>query len=334
MNFFTFLNHARRSYNAMILLCILFFSSQVTAFRFVIYADCRAPKGDPSLFNHAILGYINSQVVALNPDFVFFLGDMVNRAVTPDYSHSNLVDWLAFMRSTLGTIPLYTAVGNSDLYGNTGWIEYPLQGVYQSVFSFLPNNGPTNYKQLAYSFEFGQGKDRSLFVVLDAFGFTNIQGTWVGFDNGYDTEQINWFEQQASSSTAPNKFVLTHGPAFSVEGFPVQSSVNDVWNIVQTFNFDMFYCAHEHIYSRWATGSTVLSGGIRKLMQVIVGSSGAPLDNPANVVVNPQQAHIYSGYTFVVVDVNNGTFVQRAYKVLSDGSGGFITQNLDNLIIS
>lgn len=322
-----------RNTRMILFLLVLFFQSYLCAFRFVVYADSRAPRNDPLIFNHNVLGYINSQIVALDPlpDFVFFLGDMVNRGVNTTYTHSYLTDWLAFMQSGLGRIPIYTAVGNTDLYGNTGWIEYPVQAFYQAVFSYLPDNGPTNYKKLAYSFEYGQGQDHSFFVVLDAFGFVNQGGVLVGLDNAYAPEQINWFEQQAAASTAPHKFLLTHGPAFSIEGFPVDSSVITIWSIMRQNNFDMFYCGHEHIYSRWLRGVTESPTHRRAFIQNIVGSAGATPDNPLNVKVDPQQAHIYSGYTFVVVDVENGNFMQRAYKVVPTESG-FITQYLDELV--
>lgn len=320
-------------FSKILFLLLLCLQANSYAFRFVVYADSRAPRNDPLIFNHAVLGYINSQVVALDPlpDFVLFLGDMVNRGVNTTYTQSYLSDWLAFMQAGLGSIPIYTAVGNTDLYGNTGWIEYPVQAFYQAVFSYLPDNGPTNYKKLAYSFEYGQGQDRSLFVVLDAFGFVNQGGVWVGLDNAYAPEQINWFAQQAAASTAPLKFLLTHGPAFSVEGFPVDSSVTTIWSIMLENNFNMFYCGHEHIFSRWLRSVTQTSTHRSAFIQTIVGSAGATPDNPANVKVDPQQAHIYSGYTFVVVDVENGNFVQHAYKVVPTGSS-FITQNLDELV--
>jgi len=316
----------------IMLICV----SQAHAFRFVVYADSRAPKGDPNLFNHEVLGYINSQVQSLHPKprFALFLGDMVNRGWDATYSHNNLFDWKAFMKDGLGDIPLFVGIGNTDLYGNTGWTEYPLQAQYQDVFKNLPKNGPHNYKQLAYSFEYGKGKERSLFVILDSFGFYNAEGNWVNFDNGYDSEQIKWFSKKARCSTAKHKFTLTHGPCFSVEGFPVQDSVRTIWKIMEKFRFDMFYCGHEHIFSRWTIDKNVFPDSTRKQTQTIVGSAGANPDNPANVKVNPKKAHIYSGYTFVVVDVKGDKIVQRAYAAVPNVQGGFSTKRIDTFILS
>ncbi|WP_068468803.1 metallophosphoesterase family protein [Candidatus Protochlamydia phocaeensis] len=312
-------------------LTIFLTASQAYAFRFVVYADSRAPKGDPAAFNQAILGYINSQIAELEPrpDFVVFIGDMVNRTLSADGSTNNLAYWKAFMEAGLGGIPIFVAVGNTDLYGNSGWTEFPMQAVYQATFNEMPSNGPPNYNKLAYFFEYGEGKERSLFAVLDSFGFYESQGTLQNFDNGFDSEQIAWFYQVSSGSEAHHKFAFSHGPAFSIEGFPVNDSVRVIWNLMEEFKYDMFYCGHEHIYSRWAINKKVYPLATRKLTQTIVGSAGATPDPLSRVKVNPEKAHIYSGYTYVVVDVKDRLVSQRSFAVVSNGLGGLTTKKID-----
>lgn len=321
---------------AALLLTFLFSCTQAHAsYRFVVYADCRSPKNDPTIFNHQVLGYITSEVAHLSPRpaFVVFMGDMVNRAVDTTYTHNYLNDWKVFMENLLGDIPLYVAVGNSDLYGNTGWTEYPLQAVYQETFDSLPDNGPIDYKKLAYSFEYGTGKERALFVVMDAFGFYKSHGNWENFDNGFDDEQITWFYDVATSSTAPHKFAFSHGPAFSTEGYPVGASVRPVWDIMLAEAFDLFYCGHEHLFTRWMIDRSVYPEASRNLIQTLLGSAGAPLDPISKVKVDPKKAHAHAVYTYAVVDVDGDTVVQRVYAVIPDGVGGFVTQNLDNVIL-
>lgn len=312
-------------------LALLLSASQAYAFRFVVYADSRAPKNDPSAFNHSILGFINSQVKELDPrpEFVIFIGDMVNRTLSPDGSTNNLAVWKAFMEAGLGNIPVFTAVGNTDLYGDTGFTEYPLQAVYQATFNQLPDNGPPDYEKLAYFFEYGEGEDHSLFVVLDSFGFFEQNCQEVNFDNGYDSEQIAWFYQVSDGSKAPHKFAFSHGPAFSIEGFPVKDSVKVIWNLMEEFNFDIFYCGHEHIYSRWTIGKNAYPLATRRLTQTIVGSAGAVPDPISNVKVNPEEAHVYSGYTFVVVDVKGKHVTQNTYAVVPGALGELTTQKID-----
>lgn len=313
---------------AIVVLCA---PANIRSFRCVVYGDCRAVRGDPALFNRPVLSFINSQITTLNPspEFAIFLGDMVNGAASYPlpYTHNNLTDFKSFMEQTLSGIPFYTVVGNNDLYGGTGWTEYGLQAQYQSIFSNMPDNGPTNYKKLVYSFEYGSGDERSLFVILDGFGF--YDGGAGHFDNGYDAEQIEWFRTQARSSTAPHKFLLTHGPAFSPEGWPVPDSAREMWRIAQDNKFDMFYCAHEHLYSRWNPQPSSQP----QFIQTITAGAGALIDSPSLIKVNVQQAHILWGFNFVVLDVQHANVIHHAYKVVSNANSGFVAQNLDKVIL-
>ncbi len=316
---------------------------QVFGFRCVVYGDCRATT-QSEIFNRPVLSFINSQIVALDPrpEFVIFLGDMV-RGCFPksDPSPYVLADntlnvWKSFMTQTLNGIPFYTVVGNNDLYGRTGWTEYVLQGQYQSIFSNMPNNGPTNYKKLVYSFEYGSGDERTLFVILDGFGFANV-GAYQ-WDNGYDTEQIDWFREQARSSTASHKFVFTHGPAFSPEGWPVGAlypvttrgtSTYAIRDIAKTYKFDMFYCAHEHLYSRWNPQPS----SSQLLIQTITAGAGAAIDNPSFMKAPVKQAHVFWGYNFVVLDIEDSNVIHHAYKVVPNSNSGYVAANLDKVLL-
>lgn len=331
----------------------LFVASPTTirAFRFVVCSDCRAPKADwdskpfpYNLINVDVLGYINSQIVALNPRpaFVMFLGDLVNRAnpkADPNIS-SNLDYWKTFMAEGLQGIDLYVAVGNSDLYGVTWWTELPLQTAFANTFNNMPDNGPTDpvdFRYLVYSFEYGQGDEKSLFAVLDSFGIYSGGASEVHADNDFDpypypAEQINWFSQTASASTANHKFVFAHGPARSVEGFPVGRNVLKIWDIALNNHFDTFFCAHEHLYYRWNIGQKGYPTASGTLIQNLTGTAGAVPDSPSNVNANPE-GRIYFGYNFVVVDVEGTMITESAYAVASDGAGNFTTRLFDTSVI-
>jgi hypothetical protein len=236
------------------------------------------------------------------------------------------------MKQGLGKIPFYTAVGNNDLYGNTGWTEFPLQTEFQNTFDSHPSNGPDNYKKLAYSIEHGKGKESSLFVVLDSFGFYTQNGALTNFDNGVDKEQLRWFAKKAKNSKARYKFVLSHGPAFSIEGWPVDHSIRKAWDLMNKNHFDGFYCAHEHIFSRWDITKKVSSHTKRTMFQTIVGSAGSPLDDISLVKVNFHKAHIYRGFTFIVIDIHEDKMVQRSYALIPKGTG-YTTRLIDKFVI-
>ena len=307
----------------------------VYGYRFVVYGDSRGAQGDSASFNAPILGAINAEIAKLDPkpEFTFFLGDCVRPAWAQNYVHNNLRDWKIFMQRGLGKIPFYTLVGNNDLYGNTGWTEFPLQTEFQRLFDRQPSNGPKHYKKAAFSFEHGKGKERCLFIAMDSFGFYRQNGSLVNFDNGIDQEQLKWVSKKAKNSKAHYKFVLSHGPAFSIEGWPVHSSIRRVWDIMGKNKFDGFYCAHEHIFSRWKITKAVYPQARRTMFQAIVGSAGSPLDDISLVKVNFQEAHIYRGYAFIVIDVGEKEMVQRSYALIQQDGGGYTTQLIDKFIV-
>ena len=325
---------ARQSLFALLLGIGLFSTPHAYGYRFVVYGDSRGT-GGPEAFNSTILGEMNAQIADLDPkpEFAFFLGDCVRPGWSANYLHNNLLDWKAFMRKGLGKIPFYTIVGNNDLYGNTGWTEFPLQTEFQKLFHENPSNGPEHYKNLAFTLEHGKGKERTLFIALDSFGFYLKNGALTNFDNGIDEEQLKWVAKKAKESKAHYKFVLSHGPAFSIEGWPVGSSIRRVWDIMGRHHFDGFYCAHEHIFSRWEITKAVYPKARRVMFQNIVGSAGSPFDDISLVKVNFNEAHIYRGYAFTVVDIKEKKMVQRSYALVQRGNGSYTPQLIDKFTV-
>jgi len=332
------------------------FVFQAQAFRFVVYSDCRAPKTDwtvakksrpYNLFNKDVLEYINSQIVELDPkpSFVLIGGDMVNRAypnTDVTYTNSNLQYFKDFMTETLDGIKLYVAVGNSDLYGITWWTELDLQTEFAQIFNDMPDNGPqtpVDFRHLVYSFEQGEGKEKSLFVVLDSFGiYSEVGKTTVHCDNDFDPyafgdEQIDWFTSQVAASSANHKFVFAHGPAFSVIGFPVARNVKKIWDIAMSNQFDTFFCAHEHIFRRWNIDKASYPTASGSLIQNLTGTAGAVPDSALSVQANPD-GRIYFGYNFLVVDVEGDNVTERAYAVAQGTNDEYSAQLIDTVIIS
>jgi hypothetical protein len=244
------------------------------------------------------------------------------------------------MTAGLDGIPLYVAVGNSDIYGTTWWTELPLQTAFAQTFNDMPDNGPqtpVDFRHLVYSFEHGQGNEKSLFVVLDSFGIYYGTGyTETHCDNDFDPypfpqEQINWFADKATNSTANHKFVIAHGPAFSVEGYPVARNVKKIVDIAMNNNFDTFFCAHEHIFNRWNIDINTYPTASKNLIQCLNGTSGALIDPPSNVNAN-KEGRIHFDYTFVVVDVDGKNVTERTYTVSAD-KGNFSTQLIDTVML-
>lgn len=222
--------------------------------------------------------------------------------------------------------------GNREFYGPQGWPTEPaLQKVYQEVFSDMPSNGPPGYDKLAYWFEYGQGPEKSFFIVLDAFGFKSNGATLVNWDNGLDQAQLDWLQNQAQAHLRDyHKFAFSHGPAFSTGGYPVDVSVKKImWTILENTGFDIFFGAHEHLYSR----GNNLDPSQHRVYQVINGSVGASLMTPGQIKVDPNLWHISFNDNFSVVDVNGSNIHQEAFAVIK-GAGGYSVQSIDNVYIS
>ena len=64
------------------------------------------------------------------------------------------------------------------------------------------------------------------------------------------------------------------------------------------------------------------------MIQTIVGSAGSPLDDISLVKVDFHKAHIYRGYTFVVVDVHEDKMVQKSYALIPKNAG-YTTRLID-----
>ena len=323
-------------------LTALLAAAPAQAFRFVVLADSPQimDKWPKQAINQECLEYIRDQILQLNPkpDFVFFLGDLVTRAYRSTDGRRFIPDWKNIMKTLPeNNIKVYVAVGNRDLYGPDGWPpQKTLEAEFQTLFSDppyfdMPNNGPANYQKLAYSFKYGN----AFFVVLDTFGFywDEAQQTWVNWDNGLDTEQLNWFLNQAQNSDSRFKFVLSHGPAFSPEGWTVKPSLGSVWQIMEQFNFTAYFCGHEHIFSRWRIDKSVDPAITRIMTQTLTGTAGAYPDDPSSIVKkeNIRPAHIWSGYNFVVVDVGAGHAVQQAYGVTKE-TGQYKARVIDRVV--
>jgi hypothetical protein len=300
------------------ILCLITGSIQAASgpdtFRFVVYADSRGGWTQGQEINNAALNYINQEIAKLNPkpDLVFFLGDMATVAYDSNLKRL-LPDWKKLMTDANfsfgglepGKTPLYVAIGNHELYDSNGNYQASLQGEYQYFFSEMPDNGPSAYNKLAFSVEFGN----SLFIVLDTFGFIDGNKNW---DNGIDELQYWWFYATALQSQAKHKFVLTHGPAYSTEGWPAGNpAVRDMlWRTMKELHFDAYFAGHEHLYARWKPDNS--------LLQIVSGSAGATPDDPKQLLpISKSKYPIQAAwdYIFTVVDVKGDRVTTQTYAV-------------------
>jgi len=137
-------------------------------YRFVWLADSRGtaqnePVNTPALT--AIIAAIGK--ISPQPAFVMFGGDMSFRGyIGTSYTYQAWEDLFAPL--TNAGIPLYTALGNHELYReHQSGFFLANQQTYQSTFASNPDNGPAGYDHLTYSFTSPDGD--SFFAVLDPY---------------------------------------------------------------------------------------------------------------------------------------------------------------------
>jgi len=341
---------------ALGVLLLALIPAQASALRFVTMGDSRGYTVDAPL-NTAVLAQVNQRVKALNPapEFLVFLGDLSYRANIPvdGHNHYTYTDWLDFMRAPStglpASLPLYMVIGNHELYDEAlaphaeASITLACQEAYQSFIqtntsaTFMPNITSLNdsYKYLAYSFTSADGK--SLFVVLD--GFYIATGPTQPYDGAgsLDQAQRDYLQTTLSQSSARNKFVFVHNPAFGPATQPatacVASSMCEFWKIVNDNKATAVLNGHDHLFSRVLVNSAFNADNpgynfTKSIPQVIAGTCGAPIsgtyDEPGKPPLAPSwNAKLQFNYSVVDVDDSgpNGKVTVSSY--CGDGSGSW-----------
>jgi len=303
--------------------------------RFVFLADSRSDSLINPI-NTTVLNAIIAQIQALSPPpaFVIFGGDMAYRgSIRGTYQFQAFKDLFAPL--TNAGIPLYTAMGNHELYNEHSSNGFFLanQQQFQQVFSENPGNGPPGYEHLVYSFT-SPGGDAFL-AVLDPYYLTaDVPSEKVKLGGHIDYTQLNWLSFQAAQTKATHKFLFIHTPYYYVTGgTPDEKSAADVsftylWSILDFNKFDFYACGHSHLYSRKAIDSSItpfpqptpplppVDPWKNNVVQLLCGTCGAGVDTTAPTV-NPSLWHISqlpNTYYFSVVDVKGPQVTVNSYQ--------------------
>jgi hypothetical protein len=324
---------------AMLAGALLTASGHCETLRFVFMADCR---GDSlhDLINTTVLNAINSQILGLSPRpaFVVFGGDQAYRGHSGgEYNFKKFKDALKSL--TDAGIKLYMVMGNHELYreGTSGFV-LGNQQEFQNEFTDNPVNGPPGYEKLVYSFE-SPGGD-AFFAILDCYYLTQDDPS--PDDHGHvDDIQRTWLVNQLTQTRATHKFLFMHPPYYLVtESQSTQNtSLTKMWRILDNNRFDIYFCGHDHLYSRKAIDSSIapnpqLDPPIQwknRVTQLLNGTCGAPVDT-ATPTVDRSAWHVFnadSTYYFSVVDINGSNV-----KVTSYGGKASPYQAIDYFTIS
>jgi hypothetical protein len=304
--------------------------SPVETLRFVWLADSRGETLQHPV-NDTVLKAIISNIAALSPkpSFVIFGGDGAYRGfIKPSYTFQAFKD--LFEPVTSQEIPLYTAIGNHELYyehSDSGFI-LANQQQFQTVFSENPANGPSGYEHLAYSFTSPGGN--SFFATLDPYFLTH-DSVPDGLGGNIEGPQMAWLRAQVAQTKATHKFIFIHTPYYYVsndtaEPSTINRSFTRLWAFLDSNKFDFYACGHSHLFARRTIDSTVLPNPQtvpptpvwrNNVVQLLNGTCGAgggggTIDPGVRTAWNVHDDK--KTYYFSVADVSGGTVTVNSYK--------------------
>lgn len=180
-----------------------------------------------------------------NPDSSFFInmGDLVDNGY-------NLSQWNAWFESVADMntkIPVAPVQGNHEFYTTDWQVDLPI--AYDSFFD-LPSNGTDKYKNLYYSFDYGDVH----FTVL------NTQDDEIKeYEPNLLQDEINWLRRDLASTTKKWKVVLMHRDVLNysrdaapLDGVSFSRHGETYMPIFDEYNVDAVLTAHLHTYRRRA----------------------------------------------------------------------------------
>ncbi|MEI7982111.1 MAG: metallophosphoesterase [Bacteroidota bacterium] len=302
----------------------------VAKLRFVFLADSRGDSLGYTIDTTALNPIIRSiDTLKPQPSFVVFGGDMCYRGyMKKHYTFQEFKD--LFAKLTNKGIPLYTAMGNHELYHEHASYGYFLvnQQQFQSTFSENPSNGPTGYDHLAFSFT--DEATSSFFMVLDSY-FVTKDTMKLNMGGHIDSTQMTWLKTQVAHTSALHKFLFIHVPYYYVDNDSTEASEADttltaLWSFIDSNKFDLYACGHSHLYSRRTVDGSIAPkpqtkpptpAWQNKVVQLLngtcgAGSGGGYIDPTVRSEWNVHND--YKTYYFSVVDISGNTVTVNSYK--------------------
>lgn len=221
-----------------------------------------------------------------NPDSSFFInmGDLVDNG----YDLSQWNAWFGSVEDMNVKIPVAPVQGNHEFYTTDWQVDLPV--AYNSFFD-LPSNGTDKYKNLYYSFDYGDVH----FTVL------NTQDDEIKeYEPNLLEDEIAWLRQDLSSTAKKWKIVLMHRDilnysrdAAPIDGVSFSRHGEIFMPIFDEFKVDAVLTAHLHTYRRRVPirDFTAADNGTLYILTGIAGNVRYPNlwhENPLDAYVPPQ----------------------------------------------
>lgn len=264
-------------------------------FKFAIIGDAHYKERKDKNFNKAI-DFIEDQKV----DLVLTVGDNLSSCKSKDCKKT-IKNWKKDLKSLSSKI--FITLGNHDVK------KEKVLSYWKESFN-LPENGPEEYKELVYSFNYGN----SHFVVLES----DIE------ENVIDDKQLNWLENDLKNNKKSNTFVFYHEPAFPIkskvdESLDVESKQrNKLWRVIDKYKVTAVFSGHEHLHSRRLIDKKTFPEAKNSIYQFIVGNTNY-FDHEHEA---PKKLSDVSGLEFVslekvvlIVELEKGGINVKLYSV-------------------
>ena len=271
-----------------------------TAWKFCVTGDSR---GSDQGINSAVLKRLVTEIKQEQPEYVLFVGDLVNGYTNAKNLKKQLTYWRdTFMAPLIDAdIAVYPCRGNHDAASLVVWNQ-----VFSDKFQ-LPQNGPDEEKNITYKI----AKHNAVVLCLDSY-------------MPKKRHRINqeWFndevKQVTASKTPLHLFAFSHEPAYAVkhqdclDDFPERRD-----ELVETFlsaGGRALFFGHDHRYHH-----AVIPFRDKKLHQFIVGTAGAPWriwngkynDTKVEKIID---ASVF-GYMLVEINGNQVTMTMKGWTL-------------------
>lgn len=257
-------------------------SGNLTSFRFITLADSRAADENSSLPD--ALRDILFRIEGFNPDLIFFVGDAIFGSSDSIRLKEQWDEWKMFFARAARYVPIYPIIGNHE--ANCYNQNYDGGKLFAQEF-VLPQNGPSSFKELVYSLEYGNAH----FSILDSDVYND--------QSRINLFQREWLLDDLSNTSKIHRFSFQHEEAYppigstgrSLENYPQERDA--FWHILYQNSVEADICGHIHLWNRDFFGR-VLPDTVTAVKQIINGTCGASI------------VHGYGGefYHFVVWNVS------------------------------
>ena len=194
--------------------------------------------GDSQSYNYAVWGNTLQRAYQAhqNADFFVNVGDLVDNG----QRLSEWENWFSQGQTIMRQLPLVPVVGNHEAY--TPSREFSLPKYFTTQF-VLPQNGPSDLKEQAYSFDYANVH----FVVLDTqFGEERK------FVPDSLAKQLKWLEDDLAKTDKTWKIVFMHRAPYHNRADKGFDDTIQFVPLFEQYNVDVVFTAHDHVCARTA----------------------------------------------------------------------------------